>query len=80
MATTARRPTSAAGAGPPRLLDLELPATDPKGGQASIYKERFVNKRAEWFRTLGELFERGEIDLDPDDDRLAAQLRGSSGS
>ena len=44
------------------------------GGEAPIDKERFVNARAEDFWTLRELFEAGEIDIDPDDDKLAAQL------
>ena len=37
-------------------------------------KERFVNARAEDYWTLRELFEQGEIDIDPDDDQLAARL------
>ena len=37
-------------------------------------RERFVNARAEDYGTLRELFEQGEIDIDPDDDKLAAQL------
>lgn len=37
-------------------------------------KERFVNARAEDYWTLRERFERCEIDIDPDDDKLAAQL------
>jgi hypothetical protein len=57
-----------------RLLELDMPAAGLKGGTAPIDKERFVNKRAEWFWTLRERFENGEIDIDPDDDRLAAQL------
>ena len=39
-----------------------------------IDKERFVTVRAEDYRTLREIFERGEIDIDADDDLLAAQL------
>lgn len=37
-------------------------------------KQRFGNKRAEMFWTFREMFERGEIDLDPKDEDLAAQL------
>jgi hypothetical protein len=44
------------------------------GGEASIDKERFVNARAEDYWTLRERFEQGEVDIDPDDDKLAAQL------
>ena len=39
-----------------------------------IDKERFVTVRAEDYRTLREIFERGEVDIDADDDLLAAQL------
>jgi hypothetical protein len=40
-----------------------------KGG-----KERFVNARVEEYWTLRKRFEQGEVDIDPDDDKLAAQL------
>jgi hypothetical protein len=39
-----------------------------------IDKERFVTVRAEDYRTLREIFERDEVDIDADDDLLAAQL------
>jgi hypothetical protein len=39
-----------------------------------IDKERFVTVRAEDYRTLREIFERSEVDIDADDDLLAAQL------
>ncbi len=57
-----------------RLIELGLPVTPYNGGEAPIDKERFVNARAEDYWTLRELFEAGDIDLDPDDDKLAAQL------
>ena len=57
-----------------RLIELGLPITPYNGGEAPIDKERFVNARAEDFWTLRELFEAGEIDIDPDYDKLAAQL------
>jgi hypothetical protein len=44
------------------------------GGEAPIDKERFINARADDYWTLRERFEQGEIDIDPDDDKLAAQL------
>ena len=44
------------------------------GGEAPIDKERFVNARAEDYWTLRERFEQGEVDIDPDDDKPAAQL------
>ena len=57
-----------------RLAELDLPVVPYNGGEAPIDKERFVNARAEDYSTLRELFEQGEIDIDPDDDKLAAQL------
>jgi hypothetical protein len=57
-----------------RLAELELPVVPYNGGEAPIDKERFVNARAEAFWTLRERFEQSEIDIDPDDDKLAAQL------
>jgi hypothetical protein len=57
-----------------RLAELELPVTPYNGGEAAINKERFVNARAEDYWTLRERFEEGEIDIDPDDDKLAARL------
>ena len=42
-----------------RLAELELPVVPYNGGEAPIDKERF---------------EQGEMDIDPDDDKLAAQL------
>jgi hypothetical protein len=57
-----------------RLAELELPVVPYNGGEAPIDKERFVNARAEDYWMLRERFEQGEIDIDPDDDKLAAQL------
>jgi hypothetical protein len=57
-----------------RLAELELPVVPYTGGEAPIDKERFVNARAEDYWTLRERFEQDEIDIDPDDDKLAAQL------
>jgi hypothetical protein len=50
----------------------QLPVVPYNGGEAPIDKERFVNARAEDYWTLRERFEQGEIDIDPDDDKLAA--------
>jgi hypothetical protein len=63
-----------------RLAELDLPVVPYNGGEAPIDKERFVNARAEDYWTLRERFEQGEIDIDPDDDKLAAQLGPSSGA
>ena len=57
-----------------RLAELDLPVVPYNGGEAPIDSERFVNARAEDHWTLQERFEQGEIDIDPDDDKLAAQL------
>jgi hypothetical protein len=57
-----------------RLAELELPVMPYNGGEAPIDKERFVNARAEDSWTSRELFEQNEVDIDPDDDKLAAQL------
>jgi hypothetical protein len=57
-----------------RLAELNLPVVRYNGGEAPIDKERFVNARAEDYWTLRERFEQGEVDVDPDDDKLAAQL------
>jgi hypothetical protein len=56
------------------LAELDLPVVPYNGGEAPIDKERFVNARAEDYWTLRERFEQGEVDNDPDDDKLAAQL------
>jgi hypothetical protein len=57
-----------------RVAELELPVVLYNGGEAPIDKERFVNARAEDYWTLRERFEQGEIDIDPDEDKIAAQL------
>jgi phage terminase large subunit len=57
-----------------RLGERNLPVTGFNGGATADDPEKFVNARAESYWHLRELFEQGEIDLDPDDDELAAQL------
>jgi hypothetical protein len=57
-----------------RLAELDIPVVPYNGGKPPIDKERFVKARAEDDWTLRERFEQGEIDIDPDDDKLAAQL------
>lgn len=58
--------------------DEQLPAEwqiyDMQAGSAAIERAKFKNARAEWFWGLRELFEQGDIDIDPDDDDLASQL------
>jgi hypothetical protein len=62
-----------------RLAELDLPVVPYNGGESPIDKERFVNARAEDYWTLRERFEQAEIDIDPDDDTLAAQLGSIKG-
>jgi hypothetical protein len=46
-----------------------------EAGGSAFRPDRFVNRRSEAWWTLREAMERGEVDLDPDDDALAAQLQ-----
>lgn len=47
-----------------------------EAGEKAIDPRRFVNRRAEAWWSLREAFEDGLVDLDPDDEDLAAQLQG----
>ena len=47
---------------------------DLQAGGRAMDSERFANARAEWFWGLRKRFEDGDIDIDPADDELAAQL------
>ena len=57
-----------------RLLELGVDVVGFNGDEAPFDKERFINRRAELYWMLREMFEAGDIDIDPDDDQLAAQL------
>lgn len=57
-----------------RLTELNKPVVPANPGAASSDPERFVNARAEWYWNLREIFEKGLIDIDPEDEELAAQL------
>ena len=57
-----------------RLRELRLPAYGLNSGHAPHDRQRFVNARAEWWWSLREVFEDGDIDIDPDDEILAEQL------
>jgi len=57
-----------------QLDELGWPVVDMQAGSGAADRERFLNARAEWFWALRERFEQGDIDIDPDDDDLAAQL------
>lgn len=47
---------------------------DMQAGMAALDNRRFVNARAEWYWGLREIFQDGDIDIDPTDDDMAAQL------
>lgn len=57
-----------------RLRELREPVQAANAAEAAVDKERFVNARAEWAWTVRQALERGEMDLDPADEELAAQL------
>lgn len=57
-----------------QLAEQGWPVIDMQAGGAPYDRTRFVNARAEWFWGLRELFQAGDIDIDPDDDDLANQL------
>lgn len=63
------------GGGVVDILDEDgYPVEDMQAGGAPKEPKRFVNARAEWYWELREMFERGEVDLDPEDEELASQL------
>ena len=57
-----------------RLRELGLPVAGLKGGTAPIDKERSSTSEPSGSGARGKRFENGEVDIDPDDDVLAAQL------
>lgn len=57
-----------------QLLQEGHDVVDMQSGAAAMNSEKFANARAEWWWGLRQRFEAGDIDLDPDDDELAAQL------
>lgn len=57
-----------------QLIEQHEPSRDMQAGGQSIDPTRFWNKRAEWYWNLRDLFETGDIDIDPDDDEVVAQL------
>ena len=58
-----------------RLIELGYDVAEYRGGMPAIDSDRFANRRAECYWMLKEMFEAGEIDIDPDDDVLASQLQ-----
>ncbi len=57
-----------------QLLEQGWPVLDMQSGAGALDSEHYKNARAEWWWGLRERFEAGDIDLDPADDELAAQL------
>jgi len=59
-----------------RAVELNKPVIGVNVGMAAAKSEEFENIRAEGYWALRERFGAGEIDIDPEDDDLAAQLVG----
>lgn len=57
-----------------RLRELGLDVVGLNGGWAATNPEEFGNARAEWYWNLRLAFDEGSIDIDADDEDLAAQL------
>lgn len=57
-----------------QLVEHGMPVLDMQAGAGAEDSRQFKNARAEWYWGLRQLFEQGAVDLDPDDDDLAAQL------
>jgi len=60
-----------------RLAEQGFPVTSFVASEAPstpTNRRRFANRRAESWWAFRQVFERGEIDIDPNDSRLAAQL------
>lgn len=57
-----------------RLRELGFQVAPHQGSQSALNKLKFYNRRSEVYWTFREMMERGEIDLDADDDQLHAQL------
>jgi hypothetical protein len=57
-----------------QLVEQGYDVLDMQSGGAAVDSEHYVNARAEWWWALRERMEAGDLDIDPDDDDLAAQL------
>lgn len=57
-----------------QLVDAGHDVLDMQAGAGALDNEHYLNARAEWYWALRERFEQGDVDLDPADDELAAQL------
>lgn len=59
-----------------RLKEQGLPVHPFSSSEKPHRRERFKNRRAEAYWHMRTMFEEGAIDIDPDDDDLAAELGG----
>jgi len=57
-----------------QLAEQGYDVVDMQAGAGAVDNEHYLNARAEWYWALRERFEQDDIDIDPDDDELAAQL------
>lgn len=57
-----------------RLAEQGYSVVPLNGGEAPINPRKFGNARSEWYWALREVFQEGLIDIDPNDEDLAAQL------
>lgn len=57
-----------------RLLEQGHDVVDMQAGSGAVDSEHFLNSRAEWAWAIRTRMEDGDLDLDPEDDDLAAQL------
>lgn len=57
-----------------RLVEIGHDVVDMQSGASADDSEHFANARASWWWALRTRFEAGDIDIDPADDELAAQL------
>jgi hypothetical protein len=57
-----------------RLGELGQPVAGLLPGQAASDVEQYADARSEWYWALRQRFEAGQIDIDPTDEDLAAQL------
>lgn len=57
-----------------QLVEQGHDVLDMQSGGAAIDSEHYLNARSEWWWAVRERAEQGDLDIDPDDDDLAAQL------
>lgn len=57
-----------------QLVEQGFDVLDMQSGAAAADNEHYLNSRSEWWWGLRMRFEQGDIDIDPNDDDLAAQL------